>query len=155
MAYRKRDTIDILNAFQELLDDLEQELFSDSTKNMKEETIFYGKTYSRKDWHDMRAALERVKKIYAGGVKKSYKYIQKRKQYNNLLRGLYYYKNKENKTEEDYLKIEALQRELEENKAKNAKEQEEKKLKKALEGVDKMLEKKEKESESIYDIEIK
>lgn len=142
-----------MNELLQLLDDIEIEMFGfDDRPPMDEIGFFHDKSYTRGDIRRFKAAVKQIIKVYSGGSRKSYKYITKNKEYNNILRKLNYIKNKKTKTPKDYEKQEKLYKRLDEIKEERKLRKEEELLKQAEE--QKMLEKQlfGEEGENNYDI---
>lgn len=153
MANTKKPIVKMLETLLELMDDIQVDIFG---VNPGVRTIGYygGKQYSYADWTSMKRAVQQVQKVYRGGSNKSYKYILKNREYNNVLRSIYYYKSKPDKTPKDYDKLEQAYKRLAEIQEEKRKERAEKKLKKEKETEE--LEKKlfGEEEVNLYDIKL-
>lgn len=94
-----------LDKFLNLMHDVENEYFeSEDEKYM----FCNGVRYSRGDFRNMERAVKQIKKVYGIGVDKSYRYLNKNKEYHRTMRMIGYYKNKKNKNPNDYVKLEEL-----------------------------------------------
>ena len=107
---RKVITAELLHVLYQLVEDIEVELF-----DMKDDDYaIYGEhVYKKSDFKRCKDAILQIEKTYKKGGRKSYKYIQKNKEYNNLLNRIRYYKGKPNKTEKDYQQLEEIYKDLE------------------------------------------
>lgn len=153
MAYTKKGSVKQLDELLELMEFMEVDIFGEDRQTIS--LGFYGgKKYRYCDWVNMKKAVQQVQKVYQGGTNKSYRYILKNTEYNNLLRNIYYYKSKKNKTQKDYDKLERNYKRLAEIREIKKKEKEEKLLKKQKETEE--LERKlfGEEGENLYDIKL-
>lgn len=113
----------VMRQFIRMLDNMEKHFFKDTDLPK-----IYGKYYSRKDWHEYTEVIRIAMKDKKRLSKNSAKYLDKNKEYNRLMRRLSYYKNKENKTENDFIKIEELKKEVDNYIKQKQIKKEEKKL---------------------------
>lgn len=116
---------DKLNELIKILDLLEQDIFHSGTAE------FYGKTYTHSEWREYKEVLKKVLDNTEAQQKASAKYLDNHKEYNRKMRLISYYRHKKNKTENDYIQIEQLRRELE-NYLKERKEKKERKKEREL-----------------------
>lgn len=107
-------TTKLVEKFIKLSEDIEKEVIDEGRNH----GFYNGVKYTTKDFNDMRGALRQVQKVYRTGVKKSSKYLKKNQEYNRLQRVLSYYNVKKNKNENDYARIEEINKQLEEYKYK-------------------------------------
>lgn len=114
-----------------LLDDMEEDYFGNNYK-----ATIYGKTYLKTEWREYKEIVKVAIKEKDKLSKNSAKYLVKNKEYNRLMRRISYYRTKENKTENDYIQIEKLRKEIEQY----LKEKEEKKEKQKLDKLKKIEE---------------
>lgn len=115
------------------LDLLENYLFDNKYK-----VDIGGRTYSKSGWREYKTTLEKVLKTIHKQQKASAKYLIKNKEYNRKMRLISYYRHKKNKTEQDYVQIEQLRRELEtflKEKEEKKEKQQEKELKEVQEAL--------------------
>lgn len=95
-----------INEIINILDLLEEDIFHNDIGEL------CGKTYTRDEWIKYKQTLKKILSNLNKQKKASTKYLNKNKEYNRKMRLISYYRNKQNKTEQDYLQIEKLRKEL-------------------------------------------
>lgn len=98
-----------LDKLVELLDEIEEELFKDGDI----EVVFHGEVYTKASWRNYKAVVKNLQKRNKDNIKTSHTYLEKNRKYNSIMVRISQYRNKENKTEEDYKRIEELMKERE------------------------------------------
>lgn len=140
----------------DLLDDIEIEIFGvveSKDKRNSDIGIFHDKTYTRGDFNRFKVAVKQVKKVYEGGTRKSWKYINNNKEYDNLIKRVMYWTKKENKTQKDYQKLEYYTRKLEEYKRLRAEKRKEETMERNKEVIKEVNEIVKMTEGDIYDVQ--
>ena len=100
----------IIKRLKKLVRDIEYVNFN----NVNEKIIYInGEKYTRADFNNFKEVLSYWGRFYNSNISSSYEYIQKNKEYHQIMANLQYYKNKKHKVEKDYNKIELVNIRLE------------------------------------------
>ena len=92
-----------------VLEGLENDMFHEGENKM----YYNGLEFTKSDWRNLQRGVDQVIKIYDGNNKSSQKFLKTHKEYNRTLRMINYYKNKPNKKERDFIRLEKLQKKME------------------------------------------
>lgn len=92
-----------------VLEGLEGDLFEKGENKM----VYNGLEFSRSDWHNLQHSINQVIKVYEDNNRNSKEFLKTHKEYNRINRMINYYKNKDNKTERDFVRLERLQKKME------------------------------------------